>query len=120
MQFVLATTGSNPAASTTYRMGAPVRPQLIATGSVNRIYVPRPGRVKYVHIFVRTNGTLAGGGTSTFQVNKNNNVVFETIGSSTAVGSAANAELISSAVSMSVVRGDWLYNSWMGNLTNCS
>ena len=69
IQMVLATTGSNLAASTTYRMGAPVRNQLLTTGGINRIYVPRPGKVRYVNVFVRTNGTLASAGTSTFQLN---------------------------------------------------
>ena len=107
IQMVLATTGSNLAASTTYRMGAPVRNQLITTGGINRIYVPRPGKVRYVNVFVRTNGTLASAGTSTFQLNRQN-ATLEVIGTSTSVGSAASVSVESTAMSMSVALGEYL------------
>ena len=107
MQFVLATTGSNLAASTTYRMGAPVRNQLTSATGRNRIYVPRPGKVKYAHVYVRTNGTLASAGTSTLALNKNS-AVTETIGTSSVIGLVADAAISSSAVSMSVVQADYL------------
>ena len=107
MQFVLATTGSNPAASVTYRMGAPVRNQLSAPTGRTRIYVPRPGKVKYAHVYVRTNGTLASAGTTTLALNKNS-AFTETIGTSGAIGSVADATVVSTAISMSVVQGDYL------------
>jgi CheY-specific phosphatase CheX len=112
MQFVLATTGSNLAASTTYRMGAPVRNQLNTTSGRTRIYVPRPGKVRYAHLYIRTNGTLASAGTSTLALNKNSSVG-ETIATSTTAGSSADATVSSTAISMSVVQGDFLEINWI-------
>ena len=112
MQFVLATTGSNLAASTTYRMGAPVRNQLNTTSGRTRIYVPRPGKVKYAHLYIRTNGTLASAGTSTLALNKNSSIS-ESIATSTTAGSSADATVSSTAISMSVVQGDFLEINWI-------
>ena len=113
MGFVLATTGSNLVASTTYRMGAPVRDQLQTVSGRTRIYVPRPGKVRYAHVYVRTNGTqLASAGTSSFFLNKNSSVS-ETIATSTTAGSSADATVSSTAISMSVVQGDFLEINWI-------
>jgi hypothetical protein len=111
MQFVLATTGSNPAASTIYRLGAPVRTQLNTITGRTRIYVPRPGKVRHAHIYIRTNGTLASAGTSTLSLNKNSSIG-ETLATSTTAGSSADAVISSTAVSMSVVQGDFLEMVW--------
>jgi hypothetical protein len=108
MQFVLATTGSNPATNTTYYMGAPVATRLVTATGTTRVYVPRPGRVRTVYIYVRTNGTLASAGTSTFIIQKNSSIVVEAINTSTTACTTANAAISSSAVSMSVVQGDFL------------
>tara|TARA_R110000868_G_scaffold107649_4_gene294463 strand:- start:5166 stop:7019 length:1854 start_codon:yes stop_codon:yes gene_type:complete len=107
IQMVLATTGSNLAAGTIYYMGAPVRNQLLSTSGRTRIYVPRPGKVKSAYVYVRTNGTLASAGTSTFHIVKTSFFV-EQINTSTTVGSVADAALSSSAISMSVSQGDYL------------
>ncbi len=112
MQFVLATTGSNPAASTTYRLGAPVRTQLNTTSGRTRIYVPRPGKVGYAHLYIRTNGTLASAGTSTLSLGKNSSIS-ETIATSTTAGSSADAVVSSTAISMSVAQGDFLEINWV-------
>ena len=112
MDFVLATTGSNLAASTTYRMGAPVRNQLTTVSGRTRIYVPRPGKVRYAHLYIRTNGTLASAGTSTLSLGKNSSVS-EVISTSTSAGSSADATVSSTAISMSVALGDFLEINWV-------
>jgi len=111
LQFVLATTGSTPAANTTYRMGAPQRDILLTTSGQTRIYVPRPGRVRSAYVYVRTNGTLASAGTSSFALGKNSSTA-EVINTSSTVGFSANAAVSSSAISMSVVQGDFLEINW--------
>ena len=113
MQFVLATTGSNPAANTIYVMGAPQQNRLLtnlSTGNT-RVYVPRPGRVKSAFVYVRTNGTLASAATSSFNITKNG-TTSEVFNTSTTAGVSTNAAISSSAVSMSVVAGDYMEVRW--------
>ena len=107
IQFVIATAPVAPAANTTYRLGAAARNVLTTAAGLTRIYVPRPGRIKYVNVYTRTNGTLASGGTSTFFMSKNS-TVSESLGTTTTLGSNANDVFTSTAVSMSVVQGDFL------------
>jgi len=112
MQFVLATSGSNPAANTTYRWGAAVTNLLNTTSGRRRIYVPRPGTVRYAHIYVRVNGTLATAGqTSTFRIDKNSSIS-QLINTSTTAGSTADVAISSTALTMSVIQGDYLEIQW--------
>ena len=113
MQFVLATTGSNPAANTIYVMGAPQQNRLLTSLSTGntRVYVPRPGRVKSAFVYVRTNGTLASAATSSFNITKNGSTS-EVFNTSTTAGVSTNAAISSSAVSMSVVAGDYMEVRW--------
>ena len=115
MQFVLATSASNLAASTTYIMGAPVRWQPTpATGST-RIYVPRPGRVRYAHLFIKTMATSSAG-MSTFRLNKTDIygiTVSESIANTQFAARHYAATVVSTAISMSVVQGDWLEIAWV-------
>lgn len=107
IQMVLATTGSNPAASTTYILGAAVRANLSTVQGATRIYVPRPGRVRYANVLTRTNGVTASAGTSTLFLTKNT-TLSETLGTSTTLGSTTTDNFTSTAVSMSVAQGDFL------------
>ena len=115
MQFVLATTGSNPAASTTYILGAPVRNQLNTVSGATRIYVPRPGKVRYAHLYIKTY-TTASVGTSTFRLQKTDIsaiTLTETIANSTFAARNTDASVVSTELSMSVVQGDFLEITWV-------
>ena len=114
MQFVLATTGSNPSPATIYYMGAPTQNKFITKPGLTRIYVPRPGKVKYAHVWIK-NSSAATSGTSSFYLHKTTAAgatLSEQIESSGNPGFLLSASVVSTATSMSVVQGDYLHVVW--------
>ena len=114
MQFVLATSASNAAPAVTYYMGAPTSNKPINQAGLNRIYVPRPGKVKYAHLWIK-NLSTATPGTSSFYLYKTTAAgvtLSEIITSSGNPGFQYSANVSSSATSMSVAQGDYLQVAW--------
>ena len=114
MQFVLATTGSNPSPGTNYYMGAPMQNKFLTKPGLTRIYVPRPGKVKYAHVWIK-NSSAATSGTSSFYLHKTTAAgatLSEQIESSGNPGFLLSASVVSTATSMSVVQGDYLHVVW--------
>lgn len=90
------------------------------TADVSRLYIPKAGKVKAIYLFFRNAGTLSTSETSTLNFRLNNTT--STLISSAVTFTAASNAFSNTALSISVVAGDyfeieWVCPTWVTNPT---